>query len=215
MSSALTSDNSAIVMIDHAVGFGNVFRSHDISRHVNNTVGLAKTAGVFGIPLVLTNGADTCPYGPLFSELRAVTGDAHVIVREANFINAFETPQFAAAVEAAGRRKLVMSGLLTEGCVLGTALAGLARGYEVYVAVDATAGETLETHQAALQRMIQAGAVPVTWLSLASQYQGSYTNHRTIRGFLGLMTQHSPAFGMLLEGQAARQTAPAGSSPAP
>ena len=57
--SALTSENSAIVMIDHAVGFGNVFRSHDLSLHVNNTVGLAKTAGVFGTPLVLTNGART------------------------------------------------------------------------------------------------------------------------------------------------------------
>jgi nicotinamidase-related amidase len=169
--SALTSENSAIVMIDHAVGFGNVFRSHDLSLHVNNTVSLAKTAGVFGIPLVLTNGADTGPYGPLFSELRAVTVGARVIVREGNFINAFQTPRFAAAIETAGRRKLVMSGLLTEGCVLGTALAGLERGYEVYVAVDATAGETLET-------------------------------------------QHSPALGMLFQGQAARQAAaPAASSP--
>jgi hypothetical protein len=85
-SSALTSDNSAVVMIDHAVGFGNVFRSHDLSLHVNNTIGLAKTAGIFGIPLVLTNGADTGPYGPLFSELRAVTGGVRVIVREGNFI---------------------------------------------------------------------------------------------------------------------------------
>jgi nicotinamidase-related amidase len=67
-----------------------------------------------------------------------------VIVREANFINAFETPEFTAVVESAGRRKLIMSGLLTEGCVLGTALAALERGYEVYVAVDATAGETLQ-----------------------------------------------------------------------
>ena len=92
--SALTPENSAIVMIDHAVRFGNVFRSHDLSLHVNNTVGLAKTASVFGIPLVLTNGADTGPYGPLFSELRAVTGGARVIVREANFINAFQTPEF-------------------------------------------------------------------------------------------------------------------------
>jgi nicotinamidase-related amidase len=148
--------------------------------------------------------ADTGPYGPLFSELRAETGDGRVIVREGNFINAFQTPQFAAAVESAGRRKLVMSGLLTEGCVLGTALAGLERGYEVYVAVDATAGETLETHQVAVQRMIQAGVVPVTWLSLASQYQESYTNHETVQGFLGLMTQHSAAFGMLLQGQAVR-----------
>jgi nicotinamidase-related amidase len=148
--------------------------------------------------------ADTGPYGPLFSELRAETGDGRVIVREENFSNAFQTAQFAAAVESAGRRKLIMSGLLTEGCVLGTALAGLERGYEVYVAVDATAGETLETHQVAVQRMIQAGVVPVTWLSLASQYQGSYTNHETVQGFLGLMTRHSAAFGMLLQGQAVR-----------
>jgi hypothetical protein len=104
---ALTSENSAVVMIDHAVGFGNVFRSHDLSLHVDNTVGLAKTAGVFGVPLVLTNGADPGPYGPLFSELRAVTGGARVIVR--------------------------------------------------------------------------AGVVPVTWLSLAWQYQGSYTNHEKFR----------------------------------
>ena len=106
-----------------------------------------------------------------------------------------------------------MSGLLTKGCVLGTALAGLERGYEVYVAVDATAGETLETHQVAVQRMVQAGVVPVTWLSLASQYQGSYTNHQTVPGFLGLMAQHSPALGMLFQGQAARQAASAASSP--
>jgi hypothetical protein len=157
--SAPTSENSAIVMIDHAVGFGNVFRSHDLSLHVNNTVGLAKTAGVFGIPLVLTNGADTGPYGPLFSELRAVTVGARVIVREGNFINAFQTPRFAAAIESAGRRK------------------------------------------------------PVTWLSLASQYQGSYASHETVPEFLGLIAQHSPALGMLFQGQAARQAAPAASSP--
>ena len=110
--------------------------------------------------------ADTDPYGPLFSELRAGTGDGRVIVREGNFINAFQTQQFAASVESAG--------------------------------------ETLETHQVADQRMIQAGVVPVTWLSLASQYQGSYTNHETVQGFLGLMTRHSAAFGMLLQGQAVR-----------
>jgi len=136
LSSALTPGNSTIVMIDHAVGFGNVFRSHDVSLHVNNAVGLAKTAGVFGIPLVLTNGADTGPYGPLFSELRAVIGDAPVIVREGNFINAFQTPRFAAAVE-------------------------------------------------------------------------------TARGFMGLMAQHSPAFGMLLQGAAAQPAPRPGAQPAP
>jgi hypothetical protein len=83
----------------------------------------------------------------------------------------------------------------------------------VYVAVDTTAGETLETHQVAIQRMVQAGVIPVTWLSLASQYQGRYTNHETVPGFLGLMAQHSAAFGMFFQGQAARQAAPTVSAP--
>jgi hypothetical protein len=67
--------------------------------------------------------------------------------------------------------------------------------------------------QVAIQRMVQAGVVPVTWLSLASQYQGSYTNHQTVPGFLGLMTRHSAAFGMLFQGQADRQATPAASAP--
>jgi hypothetical protein len=83
----------------------------------------------------------------------------------------------------------------------------------VYVAVDATAGETVETHQVAVQRMVQAGVVPVTWLSLASQYQGSYASHETVPGFLGLMAQHSPALGMLFQGQAAHRNPSSGRQP--
>src|SRR5260370_19050163 len=99
-SSLLTSDNSAIVMIDHAVGFGNAFRS-------TSTTALAwRRARLSSVSPRADPTVWHGPYGSLFSELRAVTGSARVIVREGNFINAFETPEFAAVVESAGHKKL-------------------------------------------------------------------------------------------------------------
>ncbi|WP_199442945.1 isochorismatase family protein [Umezawaea beigongshangensis] len=198
----LRPEDSTIIMIDHAVGFGNLFRSHDVTYHVNNAVGLAKTAQAYDVPLVVTNGADTDPSGPLFTPLKTVLGDTEVIVREGNF-DAFDTPRFAQAVEAAGRRKLVLSGLMTEGCVLQTALSGIDRGYDVHVAVDVTAGVNLEVHEAAVQRMIQAGVVPVTWLSVASEFQRSYANVAKVGHFMGLMSEHTSTLGMFIQASAA------------
>ncbi len=200
--SDLTPTNSAIVMIDHAIGWANLFRSHDVAAHVNNTVALAKTAITFDMPLILTNGADSDPAGPLLPELKEVIGDTPVIVREGNF-DAFLTPEFSTAVEATGRRKLVMSGVMTEGCLLLTALSALRSGYEVFVVVDASAGETLETHHAAVQRLIQAGTIPVTWLSLAAEYQVSWANLDTVNAFRELVTTHSPTLGTYMHTYAA------------
>src|ERR1700722_12115451 len=96
-----------------------------------------------------------------------------MIAREANFIDAFQTRSSPrpSSLLAAGSWSC-------PGCCPRAAswapLAGLERRHEVYVAVDPPLGETLETHQVAVQRMVQAGVVPVTWLSLASQYEGSY-----------------------------------------
>ncbi|MGW3150297.1 isochorismatase family protein [Streptomyces sp. NPDC001177] len=202
----LKAEDTAVVMIDHAVGFGNLFRSHDVAHHVNSTVALAKTAQLYGVPLVVTNGADTDPSGPLFGQLKQVLGDTEVIVRGGNF-DAFKTEAFADAVDATGRRTLLLSGLMTEGCVLQTAFSGLERGYEVHIVVDAVAGETRETHDAAVQRMAQAGIVPVTWLSIASEFQRTYENLETVQQFVGLMAEHSPTLGMYLQQHNAQQAA--------
>ncbi|MCX5355638.1 hypothetical protein [Streptomyces mirabilis] len=79
----LQAEETALVMIDHAVGFGNLFRSHHVAEHVNNTVALAKTVLVYDLPLVVTNGADTSPSGPLFGQFKQVLGDTEVVVRQA------------------------------------------------------------------------------------------------------------------------------------
>ncbi len=193
--SPITRTNTAVVMIDHAVGFGNLIRSHTPEQHINATVALAETARTYELPLVLTNGAEGSPPGPLFPQLLEVTGDTPVHARAGNF-DAFRTPEFAAAVSAAGRSKLVLSGLMTEGCVLQTALSGLRLGYEVYLAVDASGGETPEAHDAAIQRLIASGVRPITWLSLASELQVTYEDYATVGQFAGTMANHSGVFGL-------------------
>jgi nicotinamidase-related amidase len=192
----VSAENSAIVLIDHAVGFANLFRSHTVADNVNYAVALAKVAKVYNVPLVVTNGPDEGFSGPIYPQLREVLGDHPVVVRYGAF-DAFLEPQFAEAIAATGRRTLVMGGLMTEGCLLQTALTAVDRGYEVYAVLDASAGETTETHQAAVQRMVQAGVIPTTWLSIASEYQVSWANTETVGGYSGMINAHSATFNMM------------------
>ena len=190
----LTPENTTVVLVDHAVGFANVLRSHDTAQHLSAVVGLAKTALWFGSGLVVTNGLSTKPSGPLYPQLLDVLGDHPVIERGGNF-NAFLDEAFARAVEVTGRRRLVVAGVSTEGCVLQTVLGALRLGYDVHFAVDASASLTPETHATAVQRMVQAGAVPLTWFSLAGEFT---VDHRspTAPLFQRLMREHVPTMAM-------------------
>ncbi|MFI6099902.1 isochorismatase family protein [Lentzea sp. NPDC051213] len=186
----LTPANTTVVLVDHAVGFANVLRSHDLSTHLNNVLGLAKTAVGFQSGLVVTNGLPDKPSGPLHQELLEIIGD-HPVIERPGSLNSFEDENFAAAVRATGRRKLAISGVSTEGCVLQTVLGALRADYEVYLVVDATASLTQETHQVAVQRMVQAGAIPVTWFSLAGEFHADHRNS-TAPLFQQLMREHIP-----------------------
>ena len=166
----LSPDNSTVVLVDYAVGFANLLRSHDLRDHITSAVGLAKTAKAYGAGLVVTNGEATKPSGPLYPELLAAIGDEPVIERTTAF-DSFLDPAFAAAVEATGRRRLLIGGIATDGCVLQTALGAVRAGYETYVVADASASTSLEAHQTALQRMAMAGITPVTWWSVAAEFQ--------------------------------------------
>ncbi|MBR8741221.1 isochorismatase family protein [Nocardiopsis sp. MG754419] len=202
----LTPDNSAIVLVDYVMGFVNLFRSHTMQDHLNASLGLAKTAQAFNVPLVVTGGKDTDHSGPMYPELRAVLGDHPVIERRGQF-DAFEDEEFRDAVAATGVTKLVLAGLMTEGCVLHTAMGALRHGYEPYVVTDATAGETAEGHAMALQRLFQVGVAPTTWLSLATEYQVSWERTETVEAYTNLILDHSPQLGMGFKSMAA-QAAP-------
>jgi nicotinamidase-related amidase len=184
-----TPQNTAIVLIDYMVSFANLFHSQPIDENVNGAVALAKIALGFGAPLVVTSGRED--QGPLYPALSAVLGDRPVIRRTT--FDSFDNPDFEAAVAATGVKHLVMGGLMTEGCILFTALGALRRGYSVSVVVDASAGESVVHHQTAITRLVQLGVTPVTWLSFASELQRTYENTKTVDCYYGLLS-HSPVF---------------------
>ncbi|MEW2080031.1 isochorismatase family protein [Streptomyces sp. NPDC012403] len=190
----LTPANTTVVLVDYAVGFANLLRSHNLTEHINNVVGLAKTAKWYGSGLVVTNGESSKPSGPLYPELLEAIGDQPVIERSVDF-NSFLDESFAQAVRAQGRQNVVIGGIATDGCVLQTVLGGLREGYRVHVVVDASASPSLEAHNAAVQRMAQAGAVPVTWFSLAAEFQLDPEFHDAPHR-MRLMQENVPAMGM-------------------
>ena len=191
----ISANDSAIILIDYSVGFANLYRSHSVAQNNNAAIAVAKIAQIYGVPLVVTNGPDEAPSGPLYPQLAEVLGRHPTVYRYGAF-DGFDEEQFTEAIEATARRRLVIAGLMTEGCVIHTALTAVGRGYEVFLVADACAGETEEIHQVALRRMIQAGVIPTTWLSLASEYQRSWANEATEPGFAALIRDHAPAIAM-------------------
>ena len=190
----LTPENTTVVLVDYAVGFANLLRSHELSEHLNNVLGLAKTAKWYGSGLVVTNGEASKPSGPLYPQVLEVIGDHPVIERSTAF-NSFLDADFAAAVRAAGRPKLAVGGIATDGCVLQTVLGALREGYQVSVVADACGTLSREAHDTAILRMVQAGVTPVTWFSLAAEFQldprFADAPHRA-----RLMAEHQPAMSM-------------------
>lgn len=186
----LSVDDSAIVLIDHAVGFANLIGSHTPEENVHGAVALAEIAKVFGIPLVVTGAPDDAPAGPLYPELQKVLGDHPVIVREDLGFDSFDNPDFAAAVEATGRKQLIMAGVLTDMCLALTALSAIERGYQVHVVVDASASTTKETHDTAVLRLVQAGAIPNNWFAVGSELQRSWTKLDTAQDLADVIDEH-------------------------
>ncbi|RBQ16733.1 isochorismatase [Spongiactinospora rosea] len=191
----LSADNAAIVLIDHQVGMANLLRSHTLEEHLNNTVALAKVAKIFGAPFVVTAGPSDGLGGQLYPELAQVVGDHPVVERIPPMYDGFGDPGFTAAIEATGRQKLIMAGVQTDVCLSFTALTALDRGYEVYLVGDASAAGTKETHELAMQRLIQAGAIPVGWLAVGSEFQRGWTeDSKTAKAFAEVIYDHAPAW---------------------
>lgn len=161
----LTPDSATVVLIDLQPSVALAVRSIDGRILVNNATALAKTAKAFGVPLVLSTIHENADESP-FPELLAAAGPDTPIIMRSSRRNAWADAGFVRAIEAAGRRRLVMGGLWTEVALTLTALSTLEAGYEVYVVEDVAGGTSRGRHDTAVHRMVQAGAVPVTWLQV-------------------------------------------------
>ena len=189
-----TPENTTILMVDYSVGFVNSFRSHDVNEHITATVALAKTALGFRSGLVVNLGAGQKPYPQLVQAL----GNHPIIYRGGEY-NALDSATVLEAVKKTGRERLAISGISTDGCVIETALGARRLGYTVALVEDATAGQTRDTHDICVRRMMQAGVVPVTWLSLATEFQMNWEKKDTAQAYFGLIAEASPGLTMSIE----------------
>jgi nicotinamidase-related amidase len=174
----ITPQNSALVLIDyHPSQFATV-RSMDTGLLLKNIVSTVKTARAFNLPIVHSTVNVAAGQGQTVPELAELLAGSPPIDRTT--VNSWEDPAFLAAVRATGRRKLIFCALWTEVCMAFTALDALRDGYEVYPVVDAVGGTSVEAHRAGLQRVVQAGGQPISWVSLACELQRDWARQETV-----------------------------------
>ncbi|MCF1264579.1 hydrolase [Morganella morganii] len=190
----LNPQNSAVIFIDHqpqmAFGVANI----DRQQLKNNTVGLAKAAKIFNVPTIYTSVETESFSGYIWPELLAVHPESTPIERTS--MNSWEDQKFVEAVKATGRKKLVMAALWTEVCLNFPTLMAIEAGYEVYIVTDASGGTSVDAHERSIDRMVQAGAVPVTWQQVLLEYQRDWARKETYDAVMGLVQEHSGAYGM-------------------
>jgi nicotinamidase-related amidase len=178
----LTPENSALLIIDYQPVQVSSAASMDRRSLVLNIVDVAKAAKLYRLPIVLsTVNVKTGKNAPTIYQLTDVIGEIEALDRTT--INAWEDVEFVSAVKATGRRKLIMTALWTEACLTFPTLDALRDGYEVYPVVDAVGGTSLEAHRAALERVVQAGAKPISWVQLLCELQRDWGRTETASQF--------------------------------
>ena len=175
----VTPQNAALVVIDYQPSQFAAVRSMDPDLLLENIVSTVKTAQTFGLPIVhSTVNVESGRQEPTVPELADLLEDSPPIDRTS--LNAWEDVDFLAAVRATGRRKLILCALWTEICMAFPALDALREGYEVHPVVDAIGGTSVEAHRAGLERVVQAGGKPVSWVSLACELQRDWAREETV-----------------------------------
>ena len=182
----LTPQNTALLVIDYQPGQFAAVSSMDRDLLLENIVSTAKIAKLFGVPIVhSTINVASGLAEPTVPELAELLVDNPPIDRTS--INAWEDADFLSAVRATGRRKLILCALWTEMCMAFPALDALREGYEVYPVVDAIGGTSEQAHRAALERVVQAGAQPVTWIPLGGELQRDWARTETAGAVVALV----------------------------
>jgi nicotinamidase-related amidase len=193
----LTPKNSAFVIIDYQPVQVSSIASMDRLLLVNNIVGTAKAAVAYGLPIVhSTVNVKTGLNKPPISQLRKVLDEFQAYDRTT--INSWEDVEFRKAVEATGRKKLIMAALWTETCLTFPALDALKQGYEVYVVADAVGGTSVTAHEMALRRIEQAGGKMISLTQLLCELQRDWQRKETVPAFMNIFIEIGGTMGIQL-----------------
>ena len=194
----LTPQNSQVIFIDHQPQMAFGVQSIDRQVLKNNVVGLAKAAKAFGIPTTITTVETEGFSGNTYPELLAVYPQNKILERTS--MNSWDDQNVRDALAEsaiAGRKKIVVSGLWTEVCNTTFALSCLRdTDYGIYMVADASGGTSVDAHNYAMDRMIQAGIVPVTWQQVLLEWQRDWARKETYEAVMGIVQEHSGAYGM-------------------
>lgn len=191
----LTPNNCQLIFIDHQPQMAFGVQSIDRQTLKNNTVALAKAAKIFNIPTIITTVETESFSGHTYPELLAVFPELPLLERTS--MNSWDDQKVRDALKKNGRNKVVVSGLWTEVCNCTFALSAMHDAdYEIYMVADASGGTTQEAHDYAMQRMVQAGVVPMTWQQVLLEWQRDWAHRDTYDAVMDLVTEHSGAYGM-------------------
>lgn len=200
----LSKDDAALLLVDHQAGLLSLVRDIPPDTFRNNVLALADVGRYFRLPTILTTSADDGPNGPLMQELPALFPDAPV-VRRPGQINAWDNPDFVAAVKATGRRQLLIAGVVTDVCVAFPALSAVEAGYEVFAVTDASGTFDEAVRQAAWARMTAAGVQLVNWFAVACELHRDWRND--VAGLAKILADHIPDYRNLIQSHGARTPA--------
>lgn len=194
----LTADNAAVLFVDHQTGLANGVQTQSPPEFINNVKALVTIAKVYNLPAVITTSAADGPNGPIMPVVEQGLPHAAIVHRPGQ-INAFDNKDFAAAVKATGRKKLLIAGISTEVCVAFAALSAQELGYDVYAVLDASGTWSKLVEEAAIARMVQVGVVPITWVAVGAELLGTWQSS-TGEAHAKLMGDHLPFAGYNLAG---------------
>jgi nicotinamidase-related amidase len=187
----LDKDHAAVLLVDHQAGLLSLVRDFDPDKFKNNVLALADLASYFKLPTILTTSFENGPNGPLVPELKAAFPNAPYIARPGQ-INAWDNEDFVKAVQATGRKQLIIAGVVTEVCVAFPALSAIEAGYQVFVVTDASGTFNEVTRHSAWGRMSAAGAQLMTWFGVACELHRDWRND--VEGLGTLFSNHIPDY---------------------
>ncbi len=191
----LSKDDAVLLLVDHQAGLISLVQDFSPDDFKNSVIALADIGKFFNLPTILTTSFDEGPNGPLVPELIERFPEAPFIHRPGQ-INAWDNADFVAAIEATGRKQLILAGVVTDVCVAFPALSAIEAGYDVFVVTDASGTFNTTVQQAAWQRMSAAGVQLMNWFSVACELHRDWRND--MQGLGNLLSNHLPNYRNLM-----------------
>ena len=192
--SLLTPNDHTLILIDHQPQMAFATKSIDGGTLRNNAGLVAQSARTFGVATILTTVAEKSFSGPIFSEIKKAFPEHDAIDRTT--MNSWEDARVTDAVNEIGRSRIVLAGLWTSVCIVGPALSALEQGFEVYVIGDACGDVSAEAHDRAMDRMVQAGARPMTSLQYLLELQRDWARGATYDPVVNVAKEFGGAYGL-------------------